>query len=247
MALYDSIGKTYATTRRTDPRIAAAIADAVGDGASVVNVGAGTGSYEPEQTIVAIEPSRVMIEQRPHGAARAVQAVAEKMPLHDRCADVAIALFTIHHWNDVVAGVREMRRVARHHLVFLTYFPRRHHYWLLRDYFPEVAAIAQAQAVPLNLLTEQSQSVNVETLPIPHDCADGFGAAYWRRPTAYLDPAIRAGISMFTKMPEESLTLGLQRLADDLHSGKWDKRHEHLLTLESLDVGYRIVTVNLRT
>jgi SAM-dependent methyltransferase len=246
MALYDSIGQTYHSTRRADPRIAAAITDALGDAASVVNVGAGSGSYEPGQTVAAVEPSRVMIAQRPRGSAPAVQAVAEHIPLRDRCADAAMAVLTVHHWSDVAAGVAEMRRIARRRLVFFTWHPREFEsFWLLSEYLPEAARVDAAMAEPIRVLAGLLHDAEVRPVPVPHDCTDGFCAAYWRRPEAYLDPAVRAGMSVLAKTGEEALSAGLSRLADDLRTGRWHDNHSGLLQLDSLDVGYSLVIAEL--
>lgn len=247
MALYDSIGQTYSSTRGADPRIAAAIAGALGDADSVVNVGAGTGSYEPAQTVAGVEPSWVMIAQRPQGSAPAVQGVAERIPLRDRCADAALAVLTVHHWSDVGAGVAEMRRIARRRLVFFTWYPRScEPFWLLSEYLPEAAKADAATAEPLLALARLLPSAAVRPVPVPHDCTDGFAAAYWRRPEAYLDPAVRAGISLFARTGEAALRDGLSRLADDLRTGRWHEKHADLLQLDSLDMGYTLVTVELR-
>jgi SAM-dependent methyltransferase len=242
MALYDSIGQTYGATRRADPRIAAAILDALGDVASVVNVGAGAGSYEPGQTIAAIEPSRVMIQQRPPGSAPAVQAVAEHIPLRDRCADAAMAVLTVHHWSDAAAGIAEMRRIARRRLVFFTWYPQTFSsFWLLSEYLPEAAEVDAAMTEPLRVLARVLPDAEVRPVPVPHDCTDGFAAAYWRRPEAYLDPTVRAGMSMLAKTGEPALRAGLSRLADDLRTGRWHDNHADLIQLDSLDVGYRLL------
>jgi SAM-dependent methyltransferase len=242
MALYDSIGQTYRATRRADPRIAAAILDALGDVASVVNVGAGAGSYEPGQTIAAIEPSRVMIQQRPPGSAPAVQAVAEHIPLRDRCADAAMAVLTVHHWSDAAAGIAEMRRIARRRLVFFTWYPQTFSsFWLLSEYLPEAAEVDAAMTEPLRVLARVLPDAEVRPVPVPHDCTDGFAAAYWRRPEAYLDPTVRAGMSMLAKTGEPALRAGLSRLADDLRTGRWHDNHADLIQLDSLDVGYRLL------
>ena len=247
MTLYDSIGQTYRSTRRPDPRIAAAIAEALGDAASVVNVGAGAGSYEPEQTIAAVEPSMVMIAQRPGGSASAVQAVAEQIPLRDQCADAAMAVLTVHHWSDVAAGVSEMRRIARRRLVFFTWYPRvfTGSFWLLSEYLPEAGKADAAMAEPVRVLARLLGDAEVRPVPIPHDCMDGFAAAYWRRPEAYLDPTVRAGISLLAMTGEGALRTGLTRLADDLRTGRWQDNHADLLQLDSLDVGYRLVIAEL--
>jgi SAM-dependent methyltransferase len=238
MALYDVIGRSYAATRRPDRRIAAAIHAALGDAASVINVGAGAGSYEPASTVAAVEPSLVMMKQRPPGSAPVVQAVAEQLPLRDNCADAAMALLTVHHWSDVAAGVAEMRRVARHRLVFLTWRPDQLGRFWLSDYLPRSAWLDATTEVPVTTLAQLLPNAQVRSVPIPHDCTDGFGAAYWRRPQAYLDPVVRAGISFFAKNPDSELRAGLDRLSADLATGRWQREHADLLELDSLDVGY---------
>jgi SAM-dependent methyltransferase len=246
MALYDSIGQTYRATRRADPRIASAIRSALGDVSSVVNVGAGAGSYEPSQTIAAVEPSRVMIAQRPEGSAPAVQAVAERIPLRDRCADAVLAVLTVHHWQDVAAGLAEMRRIGRLRLVFFTWWPSAlPSFWLLSEYLPEAGRVDSAMTEPLRVLARLLPGAEVRPVPVPHDCTDGFAAAYWRRPEAYLDPAVRAGISIFARAGEEALRPGLSRLADDLRTGRWYDEHADLVQLDSLDVGYRVISTEL--
>lgn len=246
MALYDSIGRTYTATRRPDPRIAAAIAGALGDVGSVVNVGAGAGSYEPRQTIAAIEPSRVMIAQRPPGSATALQAVAEHIPLRDRCADAALAVLTVHHWNDVAAGIAEMRRIARRRLVFFSWQPRTFaSFWLLSEYLPEAARVDAAQAEPITVMSRLLRGAEVRPVPVPHDCTDGFAAAFWRRPEAYLDPAVRAGMSVLARAGEGALRAGLSRLADDIRTGRWHENHADLLQLDSLDVGYSLLIAEM--
>jgi SAM-dependent methyltransferase len=245
VALYDIAGRTYGATRQADPRIAALISGALADAGSVVNIGAGTGSYEPPQTVVAIEPSLVMIGQRPAGSAPAVQSVAEQIPLRDNCADAALAVLTIHHWHDLAAGLGEMRRIARRRLVFLSWDPvRLSRYWLLAEYLPENARIDAELAVPLGRLTALLSNPVSTPVPVPGDCRDGFAAAYWRRPEAYLDPVVRAGISLFSAGGEELARPGLARLADDLDSGRWAERHADLLDRDELDVGYVLITAD---
>lgn len=244
MALYDSLGRTYSATRRADRRIAAQITGALTGCDSVVNLGAGTGSYEPAQTIAAIEPSQTMIGQRPPGAARVIRAVAEHVPLRDNCADAALAVLTMHHWSDLAAGIAEMRRIARHRLVILTWdadvFGER--FWLVSDYLPEARAADAALAVPVELLMSLLTDPVITPVPVPHDCADGFAAAFWRRPHAYLDPEVQAGMSLFAKTGSTLVEAGLARLAADLHSGRWQRDYAGLLTLTQLDLGYRLIT-----
>ncbi|MUL49797.1 class I SAM-dependent methyltransferase [Mycobacterium sp. CBMA293] len=248
MVIYDVIGATYAQTRRADPRIAAAIETALGDVTSVVNIGAGAGSYEPANTVVAVEPSHVMIRQRQPGAAPAVQAVAEALPLRDKSVDAALAVLTVHHWTDVSAGIWEMQRVARRRLVFFTWRPEViAQFWLLRDYLPAAAAADAEVAVPLETLAAAvpGSEMHVASVPVPHDCTDGFGAAYWRHPHAYLDPEVRAGISMLARTDPSVLAPGLRRLKDDLASERWQRTYAELLDHDVLDVGYCTVTIDL--
>lgn len=244
MVLYDELGRTYSTTRRADPRIAAIIAAALAGNSTVINIGAGTGSYEPVQTVAAIEPSQVMIAQRPAGSAPAIQAAAEHIPLRDDCVDAALAVLTIHHWTDLAAGLAEMRRVARRRLVFLTWDPDviGETFWLLAEYLPEAREADAALAVPMHRLTALLDNPVIEQVAVPHDCTDGFGAAFWRRPDAYLNPTVQAGMSLFAKTDQDLLRPGLARLAADLASGRWHDEHAELLDREELDLGYRLVT-----
>jgi SAM-dependent methyltransferase len=246
MPLYDIVGRTYSATRRADPRVDAQISQALAGSASVVNIGAGTGSYEPAQTIAAIEPSQTMIGQRPPGAAPAIRAAAEHLPLRDNCADAALAVLTVHHWTDLVAGIAEMRRIARHQLVVLSWDADviGEKFWLLSEYLPQARAADAALAVPLDRLVSLLDDPVITPVPVPHDCADGFAAAYWRRPDAYLDPTVRAGMSLFTKTGEGMVEAGLARLAADLRSGRWQHQHAELAELAELDLGYRLITAS---
>jgi SAM-dependent methyltransferase len=241
--LYDRIGATYASTRRPDPRLAARIAAAVGPG-TVVNVGAGAGSYEPAGTVLAVEPSAVMIAQRPPGAAPAVQGFAEALPCADDAFDVALAILTIHHWRDPSRGLAELRRVARERVVLLTWDPAfREAHWLWRDYLGPARSDAHRFMPFAALIAELGGPANVRVEPwlVPHDCVDGFAGAFWRRPRAYLDPAVRAGISTFAREPADAFDAPLERLADDLTSGAFARRYADVLALDELDLGYRIV------
>lgn len=246
MIIYDEIGGTYATTRRPDPRIAALINSALGDALSVINVGAGTGSYEPSRTVLAVEPSSTMISQRPASAAPVVQACAEALPVADDAADAAMALLTVHHWTDLEAGVAELRRIARGRVVLLTWDQRVfRNFWLVSEYLPEAAAFDDTRAVPVDRLAELLGATWIEPVPVPHDCTDGFGAAYWRRPEAYLDPVVRAGTSMLAQTGDAMLQPGLDRLTADLESGRWHNRHEDLLQRDAFDAGYRLLIAEL--
>jgi hypothetical protein len=242
MVAYDRIGGSYRATRRPDPRIASQVHAALSAMGTVLNVGAGTGSYEPPQTIVAVEPSMVMIAQRPPGSAPCIQATAEALPLRDNCIDAAMAMLTVHHWGDVAAGIEQLRRVTRYRIVVLTWDQTvTRNFWLLSEYLPVAARINDALYVPIEDLVELLGGAQVQTVSVPWDCTDGFGAAYWRRPEAYLDPTVRAGISMLAYAGESALADGLTRLAADLRSGKWRERHSALLAQNQFDAGYRLL------
>jgi SAM-dependent methyltransferase len=245
VTIYDTIGATYTSTRRADPRVGALIAAALGDARSVINVGAGAGAYEPAQTVLAVEPSPVMISQRPGGAAPVVRARAEALPIADRAADAAMALLTVHHWADLAAGIAELRRIARRRIVVLTWDQQVcREFWLLREYLPEAAAFDDARAVPVERLAALLGGARIEPVPVPHDCADGFAAAYWRRPAAYLDSVVRAGMSILAQTGEDVLRAGLRRLAADLDSGRWHVQHHDLLDREAYDAGYRLLVAD---
>jgi SAM-dependent methyltransferase len=241
-ARYDAIGTTYAQHRRPDARIAALIAAAVGaDAASIVDVGSGTGSYSPSSPgLVAVEPSWTMLQQRPVGAAPVARGVAEALPFASGRFDVALAVLTHHHWTDVDAGFAELRRVARRQVV-LTWDPALiARYWLVAEYLPEIAEQEKDLAC-LAAAVDRLERPEVRPVPVPGDCVDGFAAAYWCRPEAYLDPSIRQAISSFALAAPAAVDRAVASLGDDLASGAWDDRHGSLRSLASLDVGYRIV------
>jgi SAM-dependent methyltransferase len=237
--LYDRIGVGYAAVRREDPSIAAAIHAALGDARTIVNVGAGTGSYEPrDRDVVAVEPSPVMLSQRPVGAAPAVQASAERLPFADGAFDAAMAILSDHHWPDRVAGLRELRRVAsRRAVVFQCDLDAHMDFWLVRDYLTTFRVTTMSIAELAGHLGAQ----RIEPVPIPHDCRDGFLSAYWRRPRAYLDQRVRDGISVFRLLPPEEVHDAIERLRADLESGEWARRNADILERDALDLGYRLV------
>ena len=241
--LYDTIGATYAVTRRTEPRIAAKVWAALGDARTVLNVGAGTGSYEPpDRDVTAVEPSAVMRAQRPEGAAPCVAATAESLPFEDQSFDAAMAVSTVHHWPDPIAGLREMRRVARRVVVF-TYDASTtgwlQRFWLTRDYLPEAADLI-AHAPPLNELA-RAIGARAEAVLIPWDCADGFFEAHWRRPEAYLDDDVRRGVSVWTRVGPEAEHRAVHSLRDDLASGRWTERNRDLVALDAAELGLRLL------
>lgn len=241
--LYDTIGSTYAATRRTEPRIAAQVWAALGDARTVLNVGAGTGSYEPaDRQVLAVEPSAVMRAQRPAGAAPCVAATAEKLPFADQSFDAAMAFATIHHWPDPVAGLREMRRVARRVVVFThdtTDAGWLHRFWLTRDYLSEVAGLVVGRPS----LTELAQAIGARTEPVlvPWDCVDGFFEAYWRRPEAYLDANVRRGTSVWAKVGPDAERRAVRSLRDDLASGRWAERNRELAGVDAAELGLRLL------
>jgi SAM-dependent methyltransferase len=239
---YDTIGVGYTRVRREDPRIAARIRDALGDARTVLNVGAGAGAYEPgDLDVIAVEPSAVMRAQRPLGAAPVIDASAEALPFSDDSFDAAMAVLTDHHWTDHARGLAEMRRVARRRVVLFTWDPDTAlDSWIVRDYFPGVPASAGPPRA-LGPMLEQLGGGRIEVVPIPHDCVDGFFHAYWRRPEAYLDRDVRAGISVFALLPPEEVEDGVARLSADLGRGDWHRRNSAILELDELDVGYRLV------
>ena len=244
--LYDRIGASYNTTRREDPRIAALIVEALGDARSVVNVGAGTGAYEPtDRDVVAIEPSAKMIAQRAWNAARAIRASAEQIPLADRSVDAAMAVNTLQHWTDVRAGLRELRRIARKRIViFLRHGEVGTPFWLFDEYFPSIDRSRRISTI-VSVIHEELPSVTARTVLFPCDCSDGVGTAYWNRPEMYLDEEVRKNISNFAMADRAEIEKGVERLRSDLASGKWDRRHGHLRAMNAIDLGHRILIAEL--
>jgi len=248
---YDHIGRTYTRTRGEDPRIAAAVRRALGGARTVLNVGAGAGAYEPpDLDLVAVEPSEVMIGQRPPRSAPVVRASAESLPFEDGSFDAAMAILSDHHWRDRAAGFRELRRVARQRVVLLNADPALFdRFWFTTEYLPEFAEmIPESHREPGTWereLRELLGRVELHAAPIPHDCRDGFFGAYWRRPRAYLDSEIRNGISVFSLAPAAAVERAVAALRRDLESGAWEERHHELLGLDEIDLGYRLVVAEI--
>ncbi len=237
-ALYDEIGTRYRDRRAADPSIFSLLRAQLGTADSVLNIGAGTGSYEPlDRHVVAVEPSAVMIAQRAKHAAPAVQAVAEALPFADTTFDVAMGVLTVHHWTDWEQGLKEAARVAGGNVLLLTWVGFRQDFWLA-DYFPEIARLDKPRFPAIEEYQSVLGPIESTVVPIPHDCSDGFMCAYWRRPEAYLDAGVRSGISTFSMMQDP--TPALKRLEHDLASGKWREQYGDLLSLDSFDYGYRI-------
>jgi SAM-dependent methyltransferase len=237
---YDRIGGGYATTRRADPRIEAHIHRALGDAATVVNVGAGAGAYEPrDREVVAVEPSERMIAQRPPGAAPVVRALAEDLPFRDDAFEASLAVLSDHHWEDRARGLREMRRVARTRAVLFTWDQAKvDEGWLVRDFLPGFRGLP---GMPLTEIADHLGATEVRTVPIPADCRDGFFHAYWARPGAYLDPAVRRNISVFARLPAPEVDAAVARLRADLESGAWTARNADIVGKAQMDLGYRLL------
>ena len=239
---YEQRGRGYARNRRTDPRIAARIHAALGDARTVLNVGAGAGSYEPaDRWVLAVEPSAAMRAQRPPGAAPALDARAEALPFDDDSFDAAMACVTVHHWEPASSGLAELRRVARGPVVVFTFELAALPAWqqeflreglvIERPRFPAIDAVARWLG----------GSTRIERIPTPADCMDGFFEAFWNRPEALLDPQIRASQSMWTLLEPGVEERIVERLRVALESGAWDAQHGHLRALDSFDGALRLV------
>jgi hypothetical protein len=239
---YDTIGVGYGTGRRSDPRWAAAITKALGSARTIVNVGAGTGSYEPaDRLVTAVEPSAVMLAQRPPGSPPVVRATAARLPLRRDAAEVAMAILTVHHWNDWRIGLTELRRVAPRQVV-LAYDPQLHcEFWLVREYIPEVAALELARPSADDIAHElHARAVTV--LPVPWDMTDGVFPAHWRRPEAYLRLPVRRACSALAQTDPAAVARGVAKLRRDLATGRWHRQHEDLLKADEFDAGFRLIT-----
>ena len=237
--LYDSIGRSYVATRAEDPRIAAVIHAALGDARTVLNVGAGAGAYEPrDRDVTAVEPSAVMRAQRPRGAAPCIDARAEALPFADGAFDATMAVLSDHHWEDRLAGLRELRRVGRRAVVFQWDPGFAYAFWLTRDHLPSFPGPQRFSLAETEAALGATRAVPV---PIPHDCVDGFLMAYWRRPEAYLDPVVRANISVCSLLPPAEVDAMVASLRAELESGAWMERNAGLLELDALDLGYRVL------
>ena len=250
MARYDTIGHGYSRTRREDPRFGAQIHAALGSARTVVNVGAGAGAYEPrDRHVIAIEPSDVMAAQRPADLAPAIRAAAGSIPLRDRSVDAAMAILSLHHWDEEREnGVRELRRVARGPVVILTYDPAiSGAMWLMADYLPEVAALDLRIFPPPEQIAEWlGGSVRIAKVPIPRDTSDWMLGSFWAHPERVLDANARAATSGFARMPADVVDRVVAEVSRDLASGLWDARHGHLRSLDELDAGLRLIVATSR-
>lgn len=240
VSLFDRIGSAYARQRRADPRIAAVVQAALGDARTVVNVGAGAGSYEPsDRDVLAVEPSADMRAQRPPEASPCIDGVAEDLPLADRSVDAAMAVYTDFHWGDLSRGIAEMARVSSDRVIVLTVDrTAAGRYWFTRDYLPAANDLFRA----LPRLTESLPGpCEITAVPIPHDCVDGFTHAFWRRPERLLDPEVRSALAMLDPIPAGTVDAAIERLDADLNDGSWRRRNRELLDRDELDLGHRLV------
>lgn len=244
---YDRMGIDYSEVRRADPRFEAAIWAALGSAQRVLNVGAGAGSYEPrDREVIAVEPSPVMIAQRQLDAAPAVRGVAEALPLEDKSIDATMGVFTMQHWDDIDRGLAEVLRVTRDRIVFLTLdLDVTAEMWLCRDYLPEIVEHDRETFPSIEQLECVLPGLQVNEVPVPNDCEDGFCVALWGRPEAHLDPGVRRASSTWHLLPPTVVEPALDRLRSDLESGEWDRRYGQLRTQPSLDVGLRLVSAEL--
>jgi SAM-dependent methyltransferase len=242
---YERIGHGYAAVRREDPRLAAIIQQALGAARTVVNVGAGAGSYEPrDRHVIAVEPSDVMASQRPHDRAPAIRATAAALPLRDADVDAAMAILTVHHWDaEQEQGVRELRRVARGPVVILTFDAEvSGRMWLAADYLPEVAELDRRIFPAISQLTEWlGPDTSVRTVEVAADTPDWTFAALWAHPERVLDPPARAATSGFARTDPAVVERVVSRVRADLQSGAWDARHGDLRELDAYDAGLRLV------
>jgi SAM-dependent methyltransferase len=242
---YETIGEGYARTRREDPRLRARIHAALGDARTVVNVGAGAGSYEPlDRHVIAIEPSDVMAAQRPRTLVPALRGTASELPLRDGAVDAAMAILTIHHWDEHrERGVRELRRVARGPVVILTYDAEvAGEMWLGKDYLPELRALDLAVFPPAALLESWlGGTVEIQTVPLPRDCHDWMLGSFWAHPERVLDTDARNATSGFARMDPRLVDRVVAAVRRDLEDGSWDARHGHLRALDEHDAGLRLV------
>jgi SAM-dependent methyltransferase len=241
----------YTAHRRSDPRLAAAIWAGLGDARTVLNVGAGAGAYEPpDRDVVAVEPSLTMIAQRPSGSAPVVRGSAEALPFDDFSFDAVMAVFSDHHWADRATGLREARRVARDRVVLVNVDPElTARYWMTAEYLTGFTNIYPPRLWSSSAwksgLREHLGPLQLDVVPIPHDCQDGFYAAYWRRPHAYLDRRVRENISVFARLPPAHVEQAISSLSRDLDTGAWEARHADLLSLDDLDVGFRVISASI--
>jgi SAM-dependent methyltransferase len=240
---YAKHGQGYARIRRTDPRIAAWVHRALGEARTVLNVGAGAGSYEPEDRhVLAIEPSEAMRAQRPKNLVPAVNGIAEQLPLDDQSVDAAMALVTVHQWRDLDKGLSELRRVTRGPIIVLTFDgDALDRYWLAQ-YAPELISVERRRYPSMDRIARGlGGSTEVHVIPIPIDCVDGFTEAYYARPEAFLDAAVRRSQSAWSFVGEEEQARFVKKLGDELASGEWDRKYGEWRTKRHFEGSLRLI------
>ncbi|MCK8783450.1 class I SAM-dependent methyltransferase [Roseomonas sp. NAR14] len=240
---YGAIGAGYAQYRRPEPRIAALIEAALGDAGTVLNVGAGAGSYEPRgRAVTAVEPSATMRAQRPADLPPAIDAVAESLPFPDGAFDAAMATFTVHQWRDLGAGLAEMRRVTRGPVAILSCDPDAVADFWLNDYAPEVLATEARRYPPIAAIAAAlGGTAAVLPVPIPLDCRDGFNEAYYGRPERLLEDGARLACSAWSFVAPAVRDRAVAALRRDLVDGTWDARHGALRTRPEFHGSLRLV------
>lgn len=240
-ALYDTIGKTYSLGRRSDQRIAKQLNQHLIGARNILNIGAGTGSYEPDHApVIAIEPSAEMLNQRAPDAHPAIQGSAESLPFENKSFSHSLTILSMHHWQNRAQAFNEIKRVTSERFVALSWSPDAKRYWLTADYFPEIHDIDQAIFPTKQELKSAFPGIKFSPLLIPADCIDGFTAAFWARPEAYLQPQVRQSMSTFSKI--KRVREGITKLKQDLESGHWQQKHGEILRSQSLDAGYFIAS-----
>ncbi|MEM9548436.1 MAG: class I SAM-dependent methyltransferase [Bacteroidota bacterium] len=244
-AKYDKIGVSYTTQRKSDPIITEQFHAKLNGAKRILNIGAGTGSYEPQDIdLIALEPSHEMIAQRKPGSHPVVQGFAEVLPFDHKQFSHTISILSMHHWKDRVKAYSEINRVTQEQFVTITWNPNSEAFWLTRDYFPQIYETDVKIFPTLEELQDHFEHIEVSPLWIPYDCHDGFLAAYWKRPEAYLKEKVRNSISTFSTL--ENLSEGLTQLENDLNSGKWREKNCDVLDLDLFDAGYVIVTAQIK-
>lgn len=242
---YDKQKVKYTANRQTDPVIASLIHSALGDAKTVINIGAGTGSYEPaDRILTAVEPSDIMRAQRGPQKVPAIAAFAEDLPFEDNSFDASMALLTIHHWPDLNKGLLEMKRVTKNTMVIMTFDPDDVHRFWLADYCPEMVDIDRARSPKIKYITDTlGSSFKIIKIPVPIDCIDGFNEAFYARPEAFLDESIRRSQSFWDFLPREKEMEAVKKLKEDLDSGNWDKKYGHLKNQKEFIGALRLIII----
>ncbi|MEM7163318.1 MAG: methyltransferase domain-containing protein [Bacteroidota bacterium] len=242
--IYDQIGINYALKRQTEPRIATQIWNELKGAGKILNIGAGAGSYEPhEGDLIALEPSSKMIAQRSKHADPVVQGYAESLPFEDKSFSHCMTILSMHHWKDRYKAFKEIKRVTEEKFIALSWDPYANDFWLTRDYFPEIVEMDKLIFPEKEEFDAFFDNVRIERIMIPHDCRDGFLAAYWKKPEAYLEPSVRNSISTFSKISK--LEDGLLKLKKDLESGEWERKNQEVLHQNEIDAGYILISARI--